>query len=175
MSSIALTILNHLFFVIKLFIYSCIFALPFVLITNLLTKRYQRYKKKKSFVRSVFLTTFPIVYILLLLIYFVPSLIYGFGGYSFNVIIQAVIFNIFKLFFVAVIFSLLLLIAVFITSAIYDNLKKRSLQKIKKKKLPKNKYNFLLWLSITFTIIISFIIYLFFPVLLSLIVYLIYF
>lgn len=173
--SIIKNIWNYLFFVIKLIIYSAIFALPFVLITNLLTKRYTNLRKKKSFVVSIFIVVFPIIYILLLLTYFIPSIIYGFGGYHWALVLQAVAFNIFKLLFTCIIFTLLIVICAFITSAFYDYYKKKQLQKNKKRKLQKNKYNFLLWISITSTNIILFIIYLLFPRLLSLLVYLIYF
>jgi hypothetical protein len=168
-------ICNYILFIFKLIIYCAIFALPLVLITNLLTKRYLVLRKKKSFVASLVFIIYPIVYILLLLIYFLPSIIYGFGEYSFIFVLQAIVFNFLKLLLVAIIVTLSIVVCAFITSAFYENFKKKHLQKNKKKKLQKNKYNFLLWASITSTNIIIFIIYLLFPRLLSLLVYLIYF
>ncbi len=173
--SIFTNIFNYLLFIIKLIIYCGVLAIPFVFITNLLTKRYNKFNKKKSFVVSVFYTCFPIMYILILLIYFIPSFIYGFGGDYWVLTLQAIIFNIIKLFITSIVFTLLLVVFVFIASAFYDYYKKKHLQKNKKKKLQKDKYNFLLWISITSTNIILFIIYLLFPRLLSLLVYLIYF
>jgi hypothetical protein len=163
-------IINYFLLVIKLIIYSAVFSIPFVFITKLLTKTYKKHAKKRNFIVSCFLTVFPIMYILLLITYFLPSIVYGFEEH-FSVIIQAILFNIFKLFIVAIIFTLMTIILIFIASAFYDYYKKKY---ITKKKITKKQYNLLLLGSITSTNIILFIIYLLFPRLLSLIVYLIY-
>jgi ABC-type iron transport system FetAB permease component len=100
--------------------------------------------------------------------YFLPFIIYGFPENTFWNILLMIISNIIRLLFVNLILTSILLFFSFITTAIYEKLNKKTNNKEHIKIIK-------LWISISVSLSIVYILYLVFPKILSLIIYLIYF
>jgi hypothetical protein len=161
---------NYIVFLFKLIISSLIFAIPFTLICIILEKEFKILNKKKSFFLSLFILIYIISYIILLVTYYLPFIITGFPANTFWNTLITIVFNTLRLLFVNLIISGILLFFAFISTAIYEKLNEN-----KKKKNKEHTQIFKLWVSISISAIIAYIIYLIFPKILSLIVYIIYF
>jgi hypothetical protein len=165
MENIFQTIINYIWFLIKLVGISLLFSIPFFIIIKLLEKKYLKLRKKLSVIFSLSIIIFIINYIILLFIYFIPALS------SINIIMSTmdvillIIFHVFRLLIINILITAIFLIFALITLAFYDKLNNKY----------KKRNNLNLIASLTLTNIILFIILLIFPKLMAILIYLIYF
>lgn len=171
-SSIFTKTLNYLWFFIKLIFFSAIFAIPFVFIVDWLKKPFLKFREKKSFIVSLFLLTY-IVLAILLLIYFIVLLFITSIPVSGFYLIIFFIYNILKLLFINLLLSAIVVIFAMITTFAYEKINSKHKQKDKKKSSKKSLNYLDLWLSLTITFICVFFVYLIFPKILALLLYLI--
>lgn len=158
------TILNYLLFLIKLILLSAVISIPITFICSIFEKEYNvLYKKNKNQILTFYILIYLVVMIFLIILYFLPLII---ASYDFTFL--EIIVNIFKLIIINLLLSAIVLVFAIISLAIYEKLNKNN-------KKFKNKLNaFNLWKSNTLVIIIMFIIYILFPNILPLILYIIY-
>lgn len=168
-------LLNYIWMLVKLIMFSAVLALPTIGLIYLLKPIFCKLNKKSSFVVSLFLSIFFVVYFVCLLLYFIPVL-GKFSQFTFLEAVGFILFQLARLILVCALFSAVLLVIGMFVSLIYDKLAKHDkLTKPKTKKHKKKLSFFVLWESITivFVVVFAFIL-LVFPKLPAIVLYLLY-
>lgn len=173
MNGIISTILNYIWVFIKLLFFCAILSLPVIGIIYFLKGLFQKFNKKYSFILSLFISIFAFVYVSLLFLYFIPILS-KFSEFAFLDAVGFILFHLARLIIVGALFSGIILIAGIFVSLLYDNYNKS--KKLKSKKKNEDKINFFnLWKSLTIVLVVIFcFIFIVFPRLPVIILYLIY-
>jgi len=161
-------LLNYIWMLVKLILFSAVLALPAIGLIYLLKPIFCKLNKKSSFVVSLFLSIFFVVYFVCLLLYFIPVL-GKFSQFTFFEAVGFILFQLARLILVCALFSAVLLIIGMFVSLIYDKLIKPKTKRQKKLSF------FVLWESITivFVVVFAFIL-LVFPKFPAIVLYLLY-
>jgi len=172
MSAIIETLLNYALVIIKTIIFSAVIAIPFVFITLLGKDLFDHlyFKKKNSYLFSMFILVYGLLFIVLLLVYFLPIIFQGIGLPPVNSIIF-VILQVFRLIIVNILITGILLVFILVCTAIYDSISKTD---IKKKSKAKQLNILNLWFSLIIIILIIFALLIIFPKLIAMLIYLIF-
>jgi len=164
------TILNYVWFVLKLLVLFVIISIPIMILVYIFQGWFER--SKKSFIWKLSIATYIISFIGINLLYYIPvlkiGLDYNFGNYLAFIGLHLLWFILINLLFTGI-----FVIFGFICKGIYDSLNKdKSKTKKKKEITPVNlKY---LWISLIITWVIVIIIYVIFPKLIAMLLFLIY-
>jgi hypothetical protein len=160
MDNIFITILNYLWFLIKLIGFAILLSIPAYIIIKIFKNKYNSLNKKyENQILSISIIFYFFNLIILFLIYFIPSL----SGLYFEKFINYIVFFIYHIFRLAIINILLtgiFLVFTLITLAVYDKFKLQN--------------NFSLFKSLIITNIFLFVLLIIFPKLIAIIIYLIY-
>jgi hypothetical protein len=160
MDNIFITILNYLWFLIKLIGFAILLSIPAYIIIKIFKNKYNSLNKKyENQILSISIIFYFFNLIILFLIYFIPSL----SGLYFEKFINYIVFFIYHIFRLALINILLtgiFLVFTLITLAVYDKFKLQN--------------NFSLFKSLIITNIFLFVLLIIFPKLIAIIIYLIY-
>lgn len=160
MENIFLTILNYIWFLIKLVFYAILLSIPIFIIIKLFKNKYNTLNKKyKNQILSISIIFYILNLIILFLIYFIPS-ISGLYFENFFEYIVFFIYHILRLMIINVLFTGIFLIFTLITLGIYDKFKIKN--------------NFSLFKSLIITNIFLFVLLIIFPKIIAIIIYLIY-
>ncbi len=173
MNQIISTILNYVWVFIKILLFSAAMSLPFIGVTYFLQKPFDwlRTKKKLSFSLSLFITIFCSSFIILIFVYFLPILD-KFARFTFLEGIAFFFLQIARLLLVNLLFSgMIFIIAMFIV-LLYDSFKEKKKTKTK----AKQKSSFLkLWKAFTMVFFVVFLfVFIIFPKIFAIILYLIF-
>jgi hypothetical protein len=169
------TILNYVWFVFKLLALCIILSIPILVLIYIFKGWFNR--SKKSFLFKLFIITYLISLIGVCLIYFIPTLQVGLGdGYTFWNYVVFILLHLLWFIFINILITGIIIIFGLLTKGIYDYfLRKNKKEKKTKKSTELTNINIkYLWISLIITWIIVFIVYLVFPKLIAMILYLIY-
>ena len=159
---------NYLLFILKLCVCSAILAIPVILLVFLFKNFFKKLNNKKNFVFSLFIISYIVTLIIILLMYFIPIIRFGFETelIGFWSKFGNVLLHILRLAIVNLLITGIVVTFGFLASAIYDKLSRNKKQKTINLKN--------LWISLCIVNIIVIIIILLFPTLISIILNLIY-
>lgn len=161
--SVFSTIFNYIWFFIKLCGVSVLLSLPIILFVYLFKFLFKKINKKKSFLVSMFVTIYLVSLIIILGIYFIPTISINFQ-YTFFEGLFFVILHLFRLIITNILIAGILLVFAFIISLFYDKFNKS-----------KKELNFLpLLISTSITSLILIIINIIFPKLIAMIMFIIF-
>jgi len=164
------TILNYVWFVLKLLALFIIISIPILISVYIFQGYFQR--SKKSFLWKLSIVTYFISLIGINLLYFIPvfkvNLGYNFGGY-----LAFIGLHLLWLILINLLLTGIFIIFGFICKGIYDYLSKDK-NKIKKIKEAIQINLKFLWISLIITWVIIFIVYVLFPKLIAMLLFLIY-
>ncbi len=167
-------ILNYVWFILKLLALCIALSIPILILTYIFKGWFER--SKKSFLFKLSLVTYLISLIGICLIYFIPVFKIGLGdGYGFWNYIVFIFLHLLWFIIINILITAIIIIFGMITKGIYDSfLKKKNLKNKKKVKAIEPISIKFLWISLIITWIIIFIVYIVFPKLIAMLLYLIY-
>jgi len=161
------TILNYVWFVLKLLVLCIVLSIPILILTYIFKGWFER--SKKSFLFKLSLITYFISFIGICLLYFIPIINTGLGeGYIFWNYIVFILLHLLWFIIINILITAIIIIFGMIAKGIYDAFIKNTKRKAKNIAI---KY---LWISLIITWVIIFIIYIIFPKLIAMLLFLIY-
>ena len=167
------TILNYVWFVFKLLALCIILSIPILIITYIFKAWFER--SKKSFLFKLFAITYLISLIGISLLYFIPTLQIGLGdGYTFWNYVVFILLHFLWFIFINILITGVLIIFGLLAKGIYDSLLKKNTKDKKKQKVSEGINIKYLWISLIITWVIIFVVYIVFPKLIAMLLYLIY-
>ena len=167
------TILNYVWFVFKLLALCIILSIPILIITYIFKGWFER--SKKSFLFKLFAITYLISLIGICLLYFIPTFQIGLGdGYTFWNYVVFILLHILWFIFINILITGVLIIFGLLAKGIYDSFSKRNKNDKKKQKVSEGINIKYLWISLIITWVIIFVVYIVFPKLIAMLLYLIY-
>ena len=178
MNELLASILNYIWVFIKLLLFSALISLPFVGLTYLLRKKFEflRTQKKQNFAKSLFIIIFIVLYVILVLVYFIPVLDI-FPTFTFLEAIAFILIQLARLLLVNLLFSGMLFIMGMFIALLYESMiNKTNKNKKTKTKKKTEKFSFIsLWksFSMVFFVVLLFLLILF-PSLIAMILFLIF-
>jgi len=167
------TILNYVWFVFKLLALCIILSIPILIITYIFKGWFER--SKKSFLFKLFAITYLISFIGICLLYFIPTFQIGLGdGYTFWNYVVFILLHLLWFIFINILITGVLIIFGLLAKGIYDSLFKKNTKDKKKQKVSEGINIKYLWISLIITWVIIFVVYIVFPKLIAILLYLIY-
>ena len=161
--------LNYVWFIFKLLALCIVLSIPILLLVYIFKGWFAN--SKKSFIFKLSTITYLISLIGISLMYFIPVLKIGLGdGYTFWNYVVFILLHLLWLIIINILITAILIIFGLAARGIYDSFNK---SKDKKKKAEPINIKYL-WLTLIITWIIIFIVYLIFPKLIAMLLYLIY-
>jgi len=170
------TILNYVWFVFKLLALCIILSIPILILTYIFKGWFE--KSKKSFIFKLFSITYLISLLGICLLYFIPTFQVGLGeGYTFWNYVVFILLHLLWLIVINILIAGILIVFGLLAKGIYDYFLKKKNSKEKKKQKANEIINVnikYLWISLIITWVIIFVVYIIFPKLIAMLLYLIY-